>query len=111
MRAVSSMSVEAAGWALEPAVPGSRAHLGHEAPLGQDRGEAKGTWWFSATGWRRSPCSSNPIGEVREPASARSSGAINIFKRAIDGHLVTALGEAPEAAVRRIGEGIRPEAR
>ena len=40
-----------------------------------------------------------------------AGGAINIFKRAVDGYLVTALGEAPEAAVRRVGESIRPEAR
>jgi sigma-E factor negative regulatory protein RseB len=40
-----------------------------------------------------------------------SSGAINIFKRVLDGHLVTALGEAPEVAVRRVGESIRPESR
>ena len=30
-----------------------------------------------------------------------SNGAINIYKRTVDGHLVTTLGEAPERAVRR----------
>ena len=36
-----------------------------------------------------------------------SNGAINIYKRTVDGHLVTALGEAPERAVRRLGDSIR----
>ncbi|MDY0072603.1 MAG: MucB/RseB C-terminal domain-containing protein [Thauera sp.] len=37
-----------------------------------------------------------------------ASGSFNVFKRVLDGHLITVLGEVPEAAVRRIGEALRP---
>ncbi|MDA0235532.1 MAG: MucB/RseB C-terminal domain-containing protein, partial [Proteobacteria bacterium] len=105
-----SMSVEAAGWVLEPAVPGYALTSAMKRPLGRDRGEA--VHMVFSDGLAAISVFIEPIGEgSRAGLGPLSSGAINIFKRAIDGHLVTALGEAPEAAVRRIGEGIRPEAR
>ncbi len=38
-------------------------------------------------------------------------GAIRVYERALNGYRITALGEVPELAVQRIGDGIRQAAR
>jgi len=39
------------------------------------------------------------------------TGAINMYKRVVGGHLVTALGEVPLRTVQRLSDGIEPVAR
>lgn len=49
----------------------------------------------------------DPTGE-REGIGALASGPINIYKRKLGDHLITALGEVPQRAVQLIGDGISP---
>jgi sigma-E factor negative regulatory protein RseB len=38
-----------------------------------------------------------------------STGAINVYKRVVAGHLLTVLGEVPPATLQRLGDGIEPK--
>jgi len=52
-----------------------------------------------------------PLGERKEkiePATY-SVGAINVYKRVLDGRLITILGEVPPASLKRLGDGIEPK--
>lgn len=101
-----SMSVEAAGWVLEPAVPGYALTSAMKRPLGRDRGEA--VHMVFSDGLAAISVFIEPVGKGSAIGlGPLSNGAINIYKRTVNGHLVTALGEAPERAVRLIGDNIR----
>jgi sigma-E factor negative regulatory protein RseB len=106
----SSMAVDAAGWVLDPAVPGYQLSSVVRRPLGRDRGEA--VHMVFSDGLAAISVFIEPVGDGAQAGLGPvSSGAINIYKRVLGAHLVTALGEAPEGAVRRFGESIRAEAR
>ena len=76
-------------------------------PLGRDRGQAM--HMVFTDGLATISVFIEPVGDGSAIGLGPvSSGAINIYKRTVDGHLVTTLGEAPERAVRRIGDNIRP---
>lgn len=106
----SAMPAEAVGWVLEPPLPGYTLASVVRRPLGRDRGEA--VHMVFTDGLAAISVFIEPVGDGSQTGlGPLSSGAINIYKRSVGGHLVTALGEAPEAAVRRVGEGIRVEAR
>ena len=45
-----------------------------------------------------------------EGLGALATGPVNIYKRLVDGHLITVLGEVPMVAVQRLGDSIVPAA-
>lgn len=101
---------EETGWGATPPLPGFAPVSAMKRPLGQDRGEAIHLVFSDGLA---------SISVFIEPLSAdapqdqlgeQSNGAINIYKRAAHGHLITALGEVPARAVRRLGDAVQPGA-
>ena len=102
----SDMPVEEAGWMLAEALPGYGLTSVMRRPLGRDRGQA--VHMVFSDGLAAISVFIEPVGDGSAIGLGPvSNGAINIYKRTVDGHLVTTLGEAPERAVRRIGDNIR----
>lgn len=102
----SNMSMDDAGWVLSEALPGYSLTSVMRRPLGPERGQA--VHMVFSDGLAAISVFIEPVGEGSAIGLGPvSNGAINIYKRTVDGHLVTALGEAPERAVRRIGDSIR----
>lgn len=102
----SDMPVEEAGWVLAEALPGYGLTSVMRRPLGRDRGQA--VHMVFSDGLAAISVFIEPVGDGSAIGLGPvSNGAINIYKRTVDGHLVTTLGEAPERAVRRIGDNIR----
>ena len=76
-------------------------------PLGPDRGQA--VHMVFSDGLASVSVFIEPVADSTTLGlGALASGAISIYKRVLNGHLITALGEVPEAAVKRIGDAIRP---
>lgn len=99
-----------AGWVLTEPLPGYLLTSVMKRPLGRDRGQA--VHMVFSDGLAAISVFIEPVGDGSEIGLGPvSTGAINIYKRAQDGHLVTALGEAPERAVRHVGDHIRPVSR
>lgn len=99
------------GWALVSPVPGYVLKSMVVRQLGREHGEVLHmvfTDGLSAVSVFVEPV--DPAGE-REGVGALVSGPINIYKRKLGDHLVTALGEVPQKAVQMIGDGIGPVAR
>lgn len=98
-----------AGWSLRTPVPGFTLASVVRRPLGAERGEAMHMVFSDGLA---------SISVFVEPAASDSnvqsgssaSGAINIFRRTVGSHLVTALGEVPPRAVQQIAEGIEATA-
>ena len=106
----SDMPVEEAGWVLAEALPGYGLTSVMRRPLGRDRGQA--VHMVFSDGLAAISVFIEPVGDGSAIGLGPvSNGAINIYKRTVDGHLVTTLGEAPERAVRRIGDNIRAVAK
>lgn len=106
----SDMPVEEAGWVLAEALPGYGLTSVMRRPLGRDRGQA--VHMVFSDGLAAISVFIEPVGDGSAIGLGPvSNGAINIYKRTVDGHLVTTLGEAPERAVRRIGDNIRAAAK
>ncbi len=103
----SDMPIGEAGWGLAEPLPGYTLSSVMRRPLGRDRGQAM--HMVFTDGLATISVFIEPVGDGSAIGLGPvSSGAINIYKRTVDGHLVTTLGEAPERAVRRIGDNIRP---
>lgn len=102
----SSMPMEEAGWVLAEPLPGYTLSSVMRRPLGRDRGPA--VHMVFSDGLAAISVFIEPVGDGSAVGLGPvANGAIKIYKRAVNGHLVTTLGEAPEAAVRRIGDNIR----
>ena len=102
----SDMAVGDAGWVLAEALPGYSLTSVMRRPLGRERGQA--VHMVFSDGLAAISVFIEPVGDGSAIGLGPvSNGAINIYKRTVDGHLVTTLGEAPERAVRRIGDNIR----
>jgi len=101
---------EDSGWVMNAPLPGFSLNSIVRRPLGRDRGEALHLVY--SDGMAAISVFIEPMGA--ESASAGlgplATGAINIYKRRVDGHLVTALGEVPLRAVQRLGDGVAPRA-
>ena len=94
------------GWVLAQALPGYSLSSVMRRPLGRDRGQA--VHMVFSDGLAAISVFIEPIGDGSSVGLGPvSNGAINIYKRTLNGHLVTALGEAPERAVRLIGDNIQ----
>jgi len=105
------VSREEIGWTLNAPVPGFSLTSVVRRPLGRDRGE--GLHLVFSDGLAA-------ISVFVEPAGANgaalgtvpmATGAVNMYKRVVDGHMITALGEVPLDTVRRVGDGIEPAVR
>lgn len=102
----SDMPMDGAGWVLAEPLPGYSLTSVMRRPLGRERGQA--VHMVFSDGLAAISVFIEPVGEGSAVGLGPvSNGAINIYKRTVNGHLVTALGEAPERAVRRIGDNIR----
>lgn len=99
---------EDSDWVLASPLPGYLLKSIVRRPLGNERGEI--LHMVYGDGLAAISVFVEPVGadHPSPPAEALHSGAINIYKRLVSGHLVTALGEAPARAVRMLGDGIEP---
>jgi len=103
----SAMPEDDVGWVLAEPLPGYSLSSVMRRPLGRERGQA--VHMVFSDGLAAISVFIEPVGKGSAIGLGPvSNGAINIFKRTVNGHLVTALGEAPERAVRLIGDNIRP---
>ncbi|MBS0551262.1 MAG: MucB/RseB C-terminal domain-containing protein [Proteobacteria bacterium] len=106
----SEISRSEGGWVLRSPLPGYALMSVMRRPLGRERGEA--IHMVYGDGLAAISVFIEPLaGQAASPAvGALSSGAINIYKRIVDRHLVTALGEVPARAVQRLADGIEHSA-
>lgn len=104
----SEVRKEDAGWVLAEALPGFTLSSVVRRPLGAGRGEV--VHMVFSDGLASVSVFIEPLGghEHGVETGAQASGSINIYKRPVNGHLVTALGEVPRLAVQRLGDAIRP---
>lgn len=94
------------GWMLRSPLPGYSLVSVMRRPLGRERGEA--IHMVYSDGLAAISVFIEPLPEqgASPVAGLLASGAINIYKRTLDRHLITALGEVPARAVQRLADGI-----
>ncbi|NMF98024.1 MucB/RseB C-terminal domain-containing protein [Aromatoleum toluolicum] len=100
---------EDSGWALNAPLAGFSLVSVMRRPLGRDRGEA--LHMVYSDGLASISVFIEPNDGARAEPGPFASGAINIYKRVIGPHLVTALGEVPLRSVQRLGDAIEPVTR
>ncbi|MBN8440435.1 MAG: MucB/RseB C-terminal domain-containing protein [Thauera sp.] len=107
----SEVPKDEAGWVLRSSLPGYALMSVMKRPLGRERGEV--IHMVYGDGLAAISVFIEPQGtQGASGASATlATGAINIYKRSVNGHLVTALGEVPLRAVQRVADGIEQVAR
>lgn len=107
----SAVTQEEAGLVLREALPGFALDTMVRRPLGEGRGEVVHMLFSDGLA---------TISVFIEPLEADQSagdeapfkvGSVNIYKRRVGGHLVTAMGEVPSRAVQRIGNAIEATVR
>ncbi|MBS0544999.1 MAG: MucB/RseB C-terminal domain-containing protein [Proteobacteria bacterium] len=102
----SEISRSEGGWVLRSPLPGYSLMSVMRRPLGRERGEAIHMVYsdgLAAISVFIEPLAAQGASPAMGPLS---SGAINIYKRTVDRHLVTVLGEVPARAVQRLADGI-----
>jgi sigma-E factor negative regulatory protein RseB len=98
------------GWTLSAPLPGYVLDSAMKRPLGREGGEA--IHLVFSDGVAAISVFIEPLdGQMPADLGLTTNGAINIFKRAAHGYLITALGEVPARAVRQLGEAIVPAVR
>ena len=97
------------GWRLNAPLTGFSLMSIVRRPLGRDRGEALHLVY--SDGLAAVSVFIEPADGAHAPIGPLASGAINIYKRMVGQHLVTALGEVPLRTVQRLGDGIEPVTR
>ncbi|WP_026296268.1 MucB/RseB C-terminal domain-containing protein [Aromatoleum toluclasticum] len=100
---------EESGWVLNAPLAGFSLVSVMRRPLGRDRGEA--LHMVYSDGLASISVFIEPNDGARVELGPFASGAINIYKRVVGPHLVTALGEAPLRSVQRLGDAIEPVTR
>ncbi len=102
---------EEIGWSLSAPLPGFALTSVVRRPLGHDRGEA--LHLVFSDGLAAVSVFIEPAGTsgTRPGVVPMATGAVNMYRRIVAGHVVTALGEVPLETVRRMGDGIEPVAR
>lgn len=100
---------EESGWVLNTPLNGFALMSVMRRPLGRDRGEA--LHMVYSDGLASISVFIEPNDGSRADLGPFASGAINIYKRVVGGHLVTALGEVPLRAVQRLGDAVEPVVR
>lgn len=100
---------EDSGWALNAPLAGFSLVSVMRRPLGRDRGEA--LHMVYSDGLASISVFIEPNDGARVEPGPFASGAINIYKRVVGPHLVTALGEVPLRSVQRLGDAVEPVTR
>ena len=91
------------GWTLNTALPGYTLLSVMRRQIGREQGDV--VHLVYGDGLATISVFIEPSSTASAPA-AQASGAINIYKRAYKGHLITALGEVPLQALQRLADGI-----
>lgn len=102
----SEVVAGSADWVLGAPVPGYTLKSMVKRPLGKDQGEILHLVFsdgLAAISVFIEPVDPDRVGDGLGPLS---TGAINIYKRVLDGFVITALGEVPLLAVQRVAHGI-----
>lgn len=107
----NAVSPQEAGWVLRDVLPGFTLDAVFKRSLGEGRGEV--VHMVLSDGLATISVFVEPMGTQEPPGtfSPARAGAINIYKRPLNGHLVTALGEVPLRAVQRVSEAVEAAAR
>jgi sigma-E factor negative regulatory protein RseB len=102
---------EESGWGVQAPIAGFSLMSIVRRPLGRDHGDALHLVY--SDGLAAISVFIEPANQAngRLAAGQLSSGAINIYKRMVGPHLVTALGEAPLRTVQRLADAMEPVAR
>ena len=98
-------------WALSSPLPGYALKSVVRRPLGRDLGDILHLVYSDGLASISVFIEPLEADGVSASPEAFASGPINIYKRTVGGYLVTALGEVPLRAVRRLGDGIEPATR
>lgn len=105
------MRREESGWNQLAPIAGFSLVSVVRRPMGREQGEALHLVFSDGL------ASISVFVEPSDPEGGRhgigplSSGAINIYKRMVGPHLITALGEVPLRTVQRLADGLEPAAR
>ncbi|MBI1907298.1 MAG: MucB/RseB C-terminal domain-containing protein [Rhodocyclales bacterium] len=100
------MKIEDSEWMLTSPLPGYALKSIIRRPLGPDRGDILHLVYSDGL------AAISVFVEPTDPERAASTpgtmvmGAINIYKRDVDGHMVTALGAVPMRALQLLGDGM-----
>ncbi len=108
----NAMAVEDSGWALTMPLPGYALKSAVRRPLGRDQRDVLHLVY--SDGLAAMSVFIEAVDDPQDDYSglgALATGAINIYKRTVDGHLITVLGEVPMRAVQRVGDGMERPAR
>lgn len=103
---------EDTGWVVKAAVPGFYQTSAVRRQLGAASGEA--VQLVFSDGLAAVSVFIEPLAGAAEGKATPGpfqSGPINLYKRVIGGHLVTALGEVPPRTVQRLAEAVEPSRR
>jgi len=103
----SDLAKADSGWLVAEDIPGYVLTSVMRRPLGPERGQA--VHMVFSDGLASVSVFIEPVADGASVGlGPLANGAINVYKRPLNGHLITVLGEVPERAVRRIGDAIRP---
>lgn len=103
----SDLAKADSGWVVAEEVPGYALTSVMRRPLGPERGQA--VHMVFSDGLASVSVFIEPAVEgAAAGLGPLASGAINVYKRSLSGHLITVLGEVPARAVKRIGDSIQP---
>ena len=99
---------DADGWQLSESLPGFELEFVVRRPLGRDQRDVMHMVY--GDGLTSISVFIEPDADVKENRlGVVENGAINIYRRAIEGHLLTALGEVPPRALKRIANAMERE--
>lgn len=101
----SSIEVGDSGWRLMRPLPGYVLESVMRRPLGREQRDV--LHMVFSDGLASISVFVEPLGQTAAGATGPvSSGAINIYRREVSGHLLTALGEVPMRALQGLGEAM-----
>lgn len=99
---------DADGWRLSEPLPGFELEFVVRRPLGRDQRDVMHMVY--GDGLTSISVFIEPDADVKaDRLGMVENGAINIYRRAVEGHLLTALGEVPPRAVKRIAHAMERE--
>lgn len=99
---------EESAWTLTAALPGYALKSVMRRPLGVDQGEI--LHYVFSDGLASISVFIEPMGPngEKEGFAPFANGPINIYRKMLNGYLITALGEVPFEAIKRLGDGVEP---
>lgn len=93
------------GWLFKTQLPGFRKSAGMRR-LARHEGGAETIHFIFTDGLASISLFIEPLANRKVEQATYSVGAINVYKRATDSHLLTVLGEVPMATLMRLGDGM-----